>query len=110
MSWTPRTLLVSMRHGKLLEAQLLLQNESGEQATLLLSPKMGARLSGAERSLALALEAAAYVTGLAVRLEAPHPHGVRLLVDGREQKSITRYGAVFAQVAELADAYADSVE
>lgn len=110
MTWTPLTLIVEMRGGQLRSAHLVLREASGAEATLQLNPKAGVRLEGAAPSLPLALEAAAYATGVALRLEAPRPGGVRLFVDGREQKVIKRYGAVFGQVAALADAYADSVE
>ena len=108
MTHRARRLIAETRQGQLWAAQIVLE-DGASRATLHLAPKGAPRLEGAEPSLALALEAAGYASGVAIRLEAPYPGGVVLLVDGREQKVIGRYGEVFRRVAALADAYADSL-
>lgn len=113
MSWQPFCLVVELRQGKLQQAAIALRDEAGEETVLHLYPKRSAHLEGVpfegKPSLSLALQAAGYATGIALRLESPHPGGVRLMVDGREQKVIKRYGEVFRQVAALTDQYLESL-
>jgi len=109
MTWEPALLIIEMRQGKLQHARIVLRGEAGAEAVLHLGPKAPPRLEGAEPSLPLALAAAGYATGVASRREAPRPGGVRLFVDGREQRVLTRYGDVLTHVAELTDAYADTL-
>jgi hypothetical protein len=101
-------LQVVVRSGQLQNASVLLRAGSGELALLELT-RRGVVLRGTEPSLPLALNALAFVTDVATRLEEPAPGAVQLQVDGRLQRRLTRYGPTLKRVQEWLDRYAEGL-